>query len=227
MTDKSVLKAKSALTHDTNHYVFSRPDGMQFEPGQAAELAIQKNGWKDAGRPFTFVSMPSDPDLEFVIKSYPDHDGVTEQLALLEPGAEVTIDGPFGAIEDQGQDQGPGVFLAAGAGITPFIPILKKRDLDGTLDGTTLIFSNKTAKDIILRGQWEAMQGLRTVFAVSDEKADGLHFGRVDKTLLAKEISSFDQKFYLCGPEGFVDAMRDTLKELGVKHGDIITEDGW
>ena len=95
MPDKSVLKAKSALTHDTNRYVFSRPDGMQFEPGQAAELAIQKDGWKDAGRPFTFVSMPSDPDLEFVIKSYPDHDGVTEQLALLEPGAEIRGRGYF------------------------------------------------------------------------------------------------------------------------------------
>ena len=227
MPDKSTLKAKSAVTHDTNRYVFSRPEGMQFEPGQAAEIAILKEGWKDEGRPFTFVSMPSDADLEFVIKTYPEHDGVTEQLAQLEPGAEVTIDGPFGAIQDQGPEKGPGVFLAAGAGITPFIPILKKRDRDGKMDGTTLIYSNKAEKDIILRDQWEAMQGLRTIFAVTDEKADGLHFGRVDKAFLAKEISNFDQKFYLCGPGGFVDAMRDALKALGAKQDDIVTEDGW
>ena len=83
MPDISILKSKSAVTHDTNHYVFSRPDGMTFEPGPAAELAIQKDGWKDKGRPFTFTSMPSDSDLEFVIKTYPDHNGVTEQMSLL------------------------------------------------------------------------------------------------------------------------------------------------
>jgi ferredoxin-NADP reductase len=223
MPDKITLKAKNAVTYDTNHYVFSRPEGMTFEPGQAAEIAIQKEGWKDEGRPFTFTSMPSDDDLEFVIKSYPDHNGVTEQLATLEPGAELTIDGPFGAI----QDQGAGVFLAAGAGITPFIPILKKRALDGTLEGCTLIFSNKTEKDIIMRGQWEAMEGLKMILAVTDEKSDDLHSGMIDKSFLETEISDFDQMFYLCGPGGFVDAMRDTLKDLGAKEGSIVTEDGW
>lgn len=223
MPDRSILKSKTAVTHDTNHYVFSRPDGMAFEPGQAAEIAIQKDGWRDEGRPFTFTSMPSDSDLEFVIKTYPDHDGVTEQMSLLEPGAEVTIDGPFGAI----QDQGLGVFLAAGAGITPFIPILKKRALDGRMEGSHLIFSNKTEKDIILRGQWEAMQGLKTTFVVTDEEVAGLHNGQIDKSFLEAEIKGFDQKFYLCGPGGFVDAMRDALTKLGAKEGSIVTEDGW
>lgn len=219
----STLKAINPVTHDTNHYVFSRPDGLEFEPGQAVEISIQKEGWKDEGRPFTFTSMPSDQDIEFVIKTYPDHDGVTEQLAQLQPGAEVELDGPFGAI----QDQGAGVFLAAGAGITPFIPILKKRDQDGKLGDCALIFSNKTEKDIILRGQWEAMQGLRTTFVVTDEKVEGLHHGEIDKAFLQKEISSFDQMFYLCGPGGFVDAMRDALKELGAQDDRIVTEDGW
>ena len=219
----STLKAINPVTHDTNHYVFSRPDGLKFEPGQAVEISIQKEGWKDEGRPFTFTSMPSDQDIEFVIKTYPDHDGVTEQLAQLQPGAEVELDGPFGAI----QDQGAGVFLAAGAGITPFIPILKKRDQGGKLGDCALIFSNKTEKDIILRGQWEAMQGLRTTFVVTDEKVEGLHHGEIDKAFLQKEISSFDQMFYLCGPGGFVDAMRDALKELGAQDDRIVTEDGW
>ena len=219
----STLKAINPVTHDTNHYVFSRPDGLEFEPGQAVEISIQKEGWKDEGRPFTFTSMPSDQDIEFVIKTYPDHDGVTEQLAQLQPGAEVELDGPFGAI----QDQGAGVFLAAGAGITPFIPILKKRDQGGKLGDCALIFSNKTEKDIILRGQWEAMQGLRTTFVVTDEKVEGLHHGEIDKAFLQKEISSFDQMFYLCGPGGFVDAMRDALKELGAQDDRIVTEDGW
>lgn len=110
------LRAVAPLTHDTNRYVFGRPANFDFEPGQAAELTICRDGWKDAPRPFTFTSLPDDDQLEFVIKSYPEKDGVTDELADIEPGTVFELDGPFGAIEDKG----PGVFLAAGAGVTPF-----------------------------------------------------------------------------------------------------------
>ncbi|MFC6635969.1 flavodoxin reductase [Sulfitobacter sp. JBTF-M27] len=223
MTDSIVLKDVKPLTHDTNRYIFSRPEGLEFTPGQAAELAIDAEGWRDEGRPFTFTSQPDDNDLEFVIKSYPDHDGVTEQLAELKAGATAKLDGPFGAIKDEG----PGVFLAAGAGITPFIPILRTRAREGDIKGCTLIFSNKTEHDIIMRGEWEATQGLKTVFTVTDEESDTLETGKVDKSFLQKHVSNFDQKFYLCGPGGFVDDVRDALKELGAQKDNIITEDGW
>ncbi|MEW9918167.1 FAD-binding oxidoreductase [Marimonas sp. MJW-29] len=220
MTDTIVLKDVVPLTHDTNRYIFSRPEGLNFEPGQAAEIALNIEGWKDEGRPFTFTSQPDDSDLEFVIKSYPDHDGVTEQLATLKAGATAELEGPFGAI----RDEGPGVFLAAGAGITPFIPILRNRARENDIAGCTLIFSNKTEADIIMRGEWEAMQGLRTVFTVTDEESDALETGQIDKAFLEKHISDFDQKFYLCGPGGFVDDVRDALTALGAKKGNIITE---
>jgi ferredoxin-NADP reductase len=217
------LKNKNAVTHDTHRYVFSKPADLSFEPGQAAELALDKDGWREEGRPFTFCSMPDAQDIEFVIKSYPDHDGVTEQMAKLEPGAQMTLDGPFGAITDQG----PGTFIAAGAGVTPFIPILKKREKDGTLGNVSLFYTNKTEADIILRDQWEAMQGLRTEFTVTDEDASGIHSGMIDKAFLDEKIDDFSQKFYICGPQGFVDDIRDHLKALGAQESDIVTEDGW
>lgn len=223
MADRIILKDLKPVTHDTNHYVFSRPEGLSFKPGQAAELAIDRDEWREEGRPFTFVSQPGDADIEFVIKSYPDHDGVTEQLAALKPGAELTLDGPFGAITDHGS----GTFIAAGAGVTPFIPILRKHAREGKMDGCALLYSNKTARDIILRDEWEAMQGLRAEFVVTDEKADGLHHGQMDKDFLKSQISDFGQIFYICGPGGFVDDMRDALKDLGAEESSIITEEGW
>jgi hypothetical protein len=71
------------------------------------------------------------------------------------------------------------------------------------------------------------MKGLKTTFVVTDEKVEGLYNGRIDKSFLETEIKDFDQKFYLCGPGGFVNAMRDALKALGAKEGSIVTEDGW
>ena len=158
MPHELTLKIKEQLTPDTHRYVFTKPEGIAFKPGQATEMTLMKDGWRDEGRPFTFTSLPDEDALEFVIKSYPDHDGVTEQLAKLVPGDTVEIVEPFGAITDHG----PGVFIAAGAGITPFVSILDKHAAKGAMD-CTLIFTNATEADIILREKWEKMDGLKTV----------------------------------------------------------------
>jgi len=219
-----VLKAREPVTHDTNHYIFARPEGFDFVPGQATGMTLQREGWKDEERPFTFTSQPEDDDLEFVIKTYPDHDGVTARLATLEPGEAVTITPAFGAISDRG---GKATFLAAGAGITPFIPILRRRARDGALEDATLIFSNKTSADIILKDEWEEMEGLACVFVVTDETKGPIPKGRVDADFLADKVTDQDQTFYLCGPGGFVDDVRDGLKAIGVPGERIVTEEGW
>lgn len=222
MTHELTLRSKEELTPDTNRYVFDKPANLDFKPGQATELTLLKDGWRGEGRPFTFTSMPDENQLEFVIKSYPERDGVTEQLSKLEPGDKVEIENPFGAIEDRG----PGVFIAAGAGITPFIPILEKHDAEGCMD-CTLIFTNESEKDIILRKKWEKMDGLKTVLTVTDENGADVEEQKVDKAFLNDHIADFNQTFYLCGPQGFVDDMRDALKDLGADADKIVTEEGW
>lgn len=224
MTHTLTLKSKEKLTPDTYRYVFDRPEGLNFDAGQATELTLMKDGWRDEPRPFKFTSLPDETSLEFVIKTYPDHDGVTEQLAKLEPGDTVEIDAPFGAISDHG----PGVFIAAGAGITPFIPILEKHAKAGKMD-CTLIFTNATQADVILRDKWEKMEGLKTIFTVTDETGTDRDIteAKINKAFLKEHLTRFDQIFYLCGPQGFVDDVRDALKHLGADADKIVTEEGW
>ncbi|MGK7651385.1 hypothetical protein ACSQ76_02820 [Roseovarius sp. B08] len=138
------------------------------------------------------------------------------------PGEKVTLDGPFGAITDEGA----GLFLAAGAGITPFIAILRKRAKEADLEGCQLIFSNETEGDIILSEEWAQMQGLRVDHVLSEEDVPDLHYGKVDKTFLERHAALSGQ-VYICGPQGYVDAMRDTVKDLGVPGDGIHTEEGW
>jgi hypothetical protein len=222
MTLTLTLQDIEPVTHDTHHLSFARPEGFGFEPGQAVELALIQDGWKDEGRPFTMVSQPDAPNLDFVIKSYPDHNGVTARIPSLGKGDQVSCDGPFGAITDHG----PGLFLAAGAGVTPFISILKKHDREG-VTGDTLILSNKTDKDIILKDTWDSLSGVTPVYVATDQPDTAHRSGKLDKTALQDLVSDLDQPFYLCGPQGFVDAMRDTLKEIGVAGDRLIIEDGW
>jgi ferredoxin-NADP reductase len=223
MPYKLTLQQKTSLTHDVHQFVFSRPDALSFTPGQATELTLDDPNWQDEGRPFTFTSQPEESALEFVIKSYPSHEGVTQQLAGLTPGDTVEIVDPFGAIKDQGA----GTFIAAGAGLTPFIPILRHRMQEGTLKGCRLIYTNKSEADIILREEWEAMRDLETVFTVTEDPGKTVQQARVDQAFLSGVLKDFQQTFYICGPGDFVDDIRTALKALGAAESNIVTEEGW
>ena len=221
MTHRLTLNSREHVTHDTLRLTFTRPEGLTWTPGQATSLALDSDGWRDEKRPFTFASFPDEEDLHFVIKIYPDHDGVTERIGRMDEGDAVLISDPWGKIEDRG----PGVFIAAGAGITPFIPILRAQEADGRVGGSTLIYTNKREQDIILRGEWEAMAGLTRHFTVTDERQMGLLHERVDGGFLDRHLEGFDQTFYVCGPHPFQREMIATLKERGVDEVDIVTDE--
>ncbi|MFX0541219.1 FAD-binding oxidoreductase [Roseovarius sp. S4756] len=221
MTHTLTLRSIAPVTHDTHHLVFERPEGFDFEPGQAIEMKLQKEGWQDEGRPFTPVSLPGEETLDFVIKSYPSHDGVTEQVAKLQPGDEVTIDGPFGDI----RDRGPGVFIAGGAGITPMIALLRKRLRDeGNLAGSTLVFSNKSEKDIIWRDELSAMPGLTVAYTVTEEKGETVPNRKLNRDYLRQFIEP-GSLCYLCGPPPMMDAVQSELDALGVDPKDLVADD--
>src|SRR5206468_5768410 len=110
------------VTHNVNQIRVEKPAGYQFVPGQATEVSINKDKWREEKRPFTFTGLNEDPYLEFTIKSYKDHQGVTNEIGLLKTGDELIVRDVWGAIHYQGE----GYFIAGGAGITPFIAILRR-----------------------------------------------------------------------------------------------------
>lgn len=212
------VRAIERLTPSVRRYTCDKPEGYSFEPGQATEVKVDKEGWRDEARPFTFTSLPSEDHLEFTIKSYPDHDGVTDQIGQLAEGDSLIIGDSWGAITDKGA----GTFIAGGAGVTPFISLLRQRHADGRLDGCHLIFSNLTEAEIIAREEFEGMDGLRTTWLVTDEPSSEHAAAQLDRDALERLIDGTDQQFYLCGPQGMVDAISEALEGLGAQ-ADAVT----
>lgn len=211
----------SDATHDVRRITVEKPEGYGFEPGQATDVAIDKERWRNEQRPFTFTSLNSWPELELTIKVYPDHDGVTEQIGMLREGDRLLIDDPWGAIKYEGR----GCFIAGGAGVTPFIAIIRDLQSKGALRGNSLLFSNKTERDIILRPEFEAADGLDCVFTVTDQPGSELAHGKIDKAFLERHVSDFDQRFYVCGPPGMVEDISACLKDLGANPDSVVFED--
>ena len=210
------------ITHDVNQYTFEKPEGYEFEPGQATEVAIDKDGWRDEKRPFTFTSLNEEPQLQFTIKIYPEHDGVTEQIGKLEEGDAFIIDDPWGTI----QYKGPGVFLAGGAGVTPFIAIFRDLYKRNEINGNRLIFSNKTEKDIILEDEFREILGDNFLNTLTDvEDSDEYLTEFIDKGFIEEHIDDFGQNFYVCGPPKFVTDISSYLQELGADTEGIVFEE--
>jgi ferredoxin-NADP reductase len=219
---EKVIKIKSIIprTHDVRSYRCERPEGYHFIPGQATDVSINKDGWKDEKRPFTFTSLNDDEYLEFTIKSYTDHEGVTNQLYQLKEGDELIIRDVWGAIEYKG----PGYFIAGGAGITPFIAILRQLKKDGRLEDNQLFFSNKTDRDIILEDEFNSMLGDKVTHVITHDPSTRYYAGRIDEAFLKEKVKDFRRHFYLCGPDPMVQAMQQILSKLGASPDAVVFE---
>ncbi len=202
----------SQVTHDVHCIRLEKPGGYSFTPGQATDVAINKEGWFTEKRPFTFTSLNDDPYLEFTIKSYNDHDGVTNQMGHLKEGDELIIDDPWGAISYKG----PGYFIAGGAGITPFIAILRQLHKEGKATGNKLFFSNKTPQDIIYEQELELILGANALYIVTDRNGGAYLSDFIDETFLDIHVDSFDKQFYVCGPDAMIKSISNILIQKGV-----------
>ncbi|MCW8905709.1 MAG: FAD-binding oxidoreductase [Sedimenticola sp.] len=208
------------VTRDVKRFIVEKPEGFGFTPGQGVELAIDNDRWRGEGRPFTPTSLADDEVIEFIIKQYPSHQGVTQALHTIEPGQALTLSEPFGTIHYKG----PGVFIAGGAGITPFIAIFRELARRNQLQDQTLLFSNKTPADIINEKEFRHMLGDRCLLTCTEISVGGIDDQRITQAYLESKISDFDQHFYVCGPESFMDSVTSALDALGAKPEALVLE---
>jgi ferredoxin-NADP reductase len=216
VTVKSVHK----ITHDVLRIVTSKPQQYIFIPGQATDVSINKVGWQNEERPFTFTSLPDDDYLEFTIKIYPLHNGVTNKLLYLKNNDELLIGEPWGTIGYQGE----GVFIAGGAGITPFISIFRDLLAKNKIGNNKLIFANKTKADIIHQREFEEMLGTNFINILSEEKTDIYAHGRITEEFLKNNITTLNTYFYVCGPEPMMEIIENQLMNLKIDKKLIIKE---
>jgi ferredoxin-NADP reductase len=208
------------ITHDVLQIVTEKPKGYTFTPGQATEVSVDKDGWKKEKRPFTFTCLPSDNFIEFTIKTYPERKSVTNQLLKLKVNDVLVLHEVFGAIEYKGE----GVFIAGGAGVTPFIAILRHLRSRDQIGGNKLIFANKTKADIILEKEFEELLGDNFINILSDEKVKGFPNGQITEDFIKAHCDGFNKYFYVCGPPPMMDAIENQLANLHIADNLIVKE---
>jgi ferredoxin-NADP reductase len=208
------------ITHDVLQLVTEKPEEYNFTPGQATEVSINKPDWKGKKNPFTFTCLPENDFLEFSIKTYPEHKGVTNELLKLKKTDELILHDVFGAISYKGE----GVFIAGGAGVTPFISIFRDLHAKNKIGNNKLIFANKTKADIILEKEFTDLLGKNFINILSDEKLEGYANGQITEDFLKSFVNDTPLHIYVCGPPPMMEAVEKQLSNLHISKKAITVE---
>ncbi len=228
--DSETLECVSVVPEmaNTASFTFRAPSGSMFayHPGQFLTLEIPAPGQPGGvvHRTYTISSSPSRPrSITITAKAQPDSIGTRWMLDNLQPGMRIKTIGPAGLFSNVESTAGKYLFISAGSGITPMMSMTtcmwdEGRDLD-------IVFINcaKRPSEIIFRQRLEHMAsrtpGLDLKFVV--EEPDRYrpwtgYQGQFNQLMLGLMAPDYlEREVYCCGPEPFMQAVRDALVGLG------------
>jgi predicted ferric reductase len=206
-------------------------DGYSFQPGQFAWLKTGNTPFGPGQHP---ISMSSPGDVEpggkvaFTIKDLGDWSG--EEVPALKPGDRIWLDGPHGVFTmDRKQAMGY-VFIAGGVGITPLYSMLQTMIDREDVRPVLLFYGGDKWEGLTLREELDALtsrMNLKIIYVLNKshegwEGETGYVTGEVLQRYLPKQYKRF--VYFICGPDPMMDAMEETLPQLGVPRENIQTE---
>ncbi|MBD7996476.1 hemin transporter [Arthrobacter sp. Sa2CUA1] len=219
-------------TADVVTFVVERTDGSAASPalpGQYVSLKALMPDGVHQPRQYSLTRADDGRHRQFAVKrvhgrTTPDGEVSNLLHAAVQVGDELVLSAPFGEVvlKDTGR---PVVFASAGIGITPMAGMISHLAQASATRPVTLLHADKSEEAFAVRDQVRAdlakLPGasLSTWFsAAAGLEAANQFSGAMD--LSAVDLPA-DAEYYLCGPLGFMQAIRSALIERGVAAQDI------
>ena len=204
-------------------------DALDFDAGQFVWLNIGHGPFSVHENPFSISSAPGQrPDIRFVIKEVGD---LTRRIRDVAPGTNAYVDGAHGNLTLKAR-RGEGIALiAGGVGIAPLLSIARQLKIQDDPRPLILLYGNRVSDQIVYKEELDQMAckpNTQVIHVISEPKRGwkGLR-GQLGNVAI-KEVFSFDGAdrwlYLVCGPPPMLDAVEDTLMELGIPSGQIISE---
>ena len=223
-------------THDTRTFKLKLAHPLPFIAGQFVMLSLAEGSHADNPRSARAYSIASSPlhqdEIELVIRINPQG-FLTPLLFESKVGDAFRIKGPYGKFTFKDGDGNDLVFIAAGSGIAPLIGIIKYIVDTKIRARMSLLYTDKTEKDLIARTLFEDYERegkvklLLSLTRETNTKWKGER-GRIDEIKIAKVLKSQDtiknKLFYICGPPAMVNDTIEILRKQGVTPAQIRTE---
>jgi len=204
--------------------VLSAPGWPGHRAGQHVDVRLTAEDGYQAQRSYSVASPPGEPMLTLTVERLDDGEVSPYLVDELRVGDELELRGPIGGyFVWEAELGGPLMLIAGGSGVVPLRAILRHRAQIGSAVPARLLYSARSPAELIYREELERDGALDAGVAVwftltREQPADWSGYGRrVDDELLREVAWPADARplVYLCGPNGFVEAVADRLVRLG------------
>ena len=194
---------------------------VSFSPGMFMMITYGNPQATDKiTRAFSLASVPDSDTLEFYVSMI--HGRFTSKLEAAKVGDEYYMTGPYGQFKFDKEKDTKVVFIAGGTGLAPFMSMLRQIEEQKLSTDVCLIYSVKYPTEIIRKGELEQFKtniGMKSFITVTRPAAgDGWTgpTGHIDAAMLNKYIPDAKERTaYICGPLGFVKALKEALAGVG------------
>ncbi len=217
---------KQKIASDSWELIFDKPEGFVYEPGQFIEINLEHPNPDDRGfkRWFTLSSSPTESDLMVTSRLVDKHSTFKDALFKLKAGDSIKASEPMGKFTLPTDITKKIVWIAGGIGITPFRSQMKFLLDNQESRDVTLIYSNRSLKDVCFQDLWDEAQknlpNFKYVQTLVDEIPSDWQAekGFVDGAMLERVITNLDEcEFFISGPEPMVEAFKPILTGKGIE----------
>ncbi len=229
---KLKLLARREVAKGTVVFVFEKPQGLTFTPGQYAGFTLIDPPEQDANgitRRFSLLSTPDDEHI--MIATRIQNSAFKRVINRLPIGSEIKFAGPTGNFTLHENTSIPAVFIAGGIGIVPFYSMIKQATRHHFSRDIYLFYGNQTRldaaflDDLIMLQQQNSHFKLIPTLALPDDGWTS-EIGFITHTMIKKYITTLDKPiYYICGSPAMVTTLQETLVEMGIEEDKIHIED--
>jgi sulfite reductase beta subunit-like hemoprotein/ferredoxin-NADP reductase/nitrite reductase/ring-hydroxylating ferredoxin subunit len=187
---------------------------------------------EEVWRSFTICSAPTTlAHVDLTIKLNPTGVVSSYLFAQIKPGSLLKVKGPQGGFcFDPAKHAEPLVLVSAGSGITPMMSIARQLQATGSQLPCTFLFGGRTPADILFHDECRQLASTLPAFryfvTLSRPSDDWTgNCGRLDAELLRQQVAEpAAHRWFLCGPNDFMESLRAALESWQVPTAQIHTE---
>lgn len=201
------------------------PEWMRHRAGQHCDLRLRAPDGYVAQRSYSIASAPELGDVELTVERLEDGEVSDYLHAVAVVGDRIEMRGPIGGyfVWEAGQG-GPLLLVAGGSGVVPLMAMLRHRKAAGGGVPTRLLYSARSAEDLIYRAELDAMAAedpaLEVIYTLTRRQPPGWTgpSRRIDAGMLAEVAGPLGPQplVYVCGPTLMVEAATGGLVEIGI-----------
>ena len=196
-------------------------DALAVRSGQFFVFRFMTREWWWRGHPFSISSAPNGQWLRITVKARGDD---TTKIQRIPVGTGVFVEGPYGVLTGARRTRRKVTLIAGGIGIAPLRALLESTAAaPGEL---ALLYRAGRRDDVVFKAELDLLAEQRKAvvrYLVGHRrKMDHDPLSPESIGRLVPDIAEHD--VYLCGPDGMMDTVEKSLRELGVPRAHIHAE---